>query len=282
MKKIIAAIFCVLLMFCSLYGEAVDITSSAINSPAGENGHGSNPFVIDKNGSKIELIDTFDLSDSGQNKMILDSLKKVKYDYNKMHAENSDIKGWLWFDEYVYQPFTDIPGQFDKYFRKDIYGNFDWSGIPFMSDTSHNTLDGNSLIYGHNMQNGTAFGKLEHIDSKENFKVAKPLFVYDGNNDKFYAYKVFTVLDIEDGEEYINLKNFDNLEQRENYNKSLMSRSRYVLEDGWKIDWSRKAIFLQHCKEGHLYSDTRRVVGFYEFNEIDGSLVDITDYNGGK
>ena len=255
-------------------------SSVDINDAQAENG--KLPYIITESGKKVEFTDSFDLSNSDNNTIFMEQLKQIKYSYKVANNVNKDVKGWIHFGNYIYQPFVDTPDQFDKYFRANLYGKFDWAGLPFMSATSESSLDGNALIYGHNMNNGTAFGKMRHIDSAENFRDAPALILYDGVNDKFYFYKIFTIFRINDGEEFVTLKEFDNEEQRQSYNKHLLERSRHPLEKGWNIDWGRRTLFLQMCQEyTGRHSIIRRVCGFYDFIDLDGSKVNIDNYNGG-
>lgn len=273
MKKPIIALLSVALMFSSNYGIAVDATETA-SLETGEEGNGTTPFIINDNGDKVELNGDFDLNNSENNLLIKEKLRQIKADYQEANYVNKDVKGWLYFGEYVYQPYVDTPEYFDKYFRMNLYGGFDWAGLPFMSATSESSFEQNALIYGHNMDNGTAFGNLRYLDNPESFKNAPALILYDGVNDVFHFYKTYTSFHLEDGVEFVNLKNFDSEEERINYNKSLQARSTQELEEGWEIDWTRNALFLQHCLEGRAYgTDTRRVIGLYNFIDLDGSAI---------
>lgn len=279
MKKILIGALSVLLMFMSNYDLALNVAdSTGVVHDNPEDGNGSNAYIIDEDGKRVELIDDFDLSGSVQNLMIHEQLKKVKYDYTQAYNINNDVSGWIYFGDYVYTPYVDTPHHFDKYFRTDLYGNFDWTGIPFMSQTSLSSFDENALIYGHNMKNGSGFGNLKHIDTAKNFKEAPYLVLYNGEEDVFHFYKVYSVFNVIDGVEFINLKNFDNEEQRINYNKSLQARTEFDIEDGWEIDWSRKALFLQHCHEKYG-GVTRRAVGFYNFADLDGHEINIDSFS---
>lgn len=314
MKRVLLVFVSAVLLFLSNYGIATDAADTAkmenatndlseldknnlvihqgeveitedtnVDSSEAESKNGSLPFIMTSDGKKVEFTDDFDFSASDNNTMFLEELKQIKYSYKVANNVNKDVKGWLHFGNYIYQPFVDTPEKFDKYFRANLYGKFDWAGLPFMSSTSESTLDGNALIYGHNMNNGTAFGKLRHVDSDENFKTAPPLIVYDGEKDTFYFYKIFTIFRIMDGDEFITLKEFSSEAERENYNKYLLSRSRHKLENGWNIDWSKNTLFLQMCQENMgRNSIVRRVCGFYDFIDLDGSKVDISNYKGGR
>lgn len=264
-------------------GEVEEHNSDDVSIEDAQSENGKLPYIVTESGKKVELTDDFNFGNLENNALFMEQLKQIKYSYKIANGVNKDVKGWLHFGNYAYQPFVDTPKQFDKYFRANLYGKFDWAGLPFMSVTSESTLEGNALIYGHNMNNGTAFGKIRHVDSAENFVNAPPLIVYDGQKDTFYFYKIFTIFRIVDGEEFITLKEFSSEEERQNYNKYLLKRSRHKMEEGWNIDWGRKTLFLQMCQEYMgPHSSIRRVCGFYDYLDLDGSKVDISNFKGGK
>ena len=74
-------------------------------------------------------------------------------------AENSDCIGWLSIDgTNINYPVMHTPSDPQKYLRRNFYGKYSQSGVPF--------LDGrcdlqNLIIYGHNMKNGTMFADLK-------------------------------------------------------------------------------------------------------------------------
>lgn len=46
------------------------------------------------------------------------------------------------------------------YIHKDAYGNYSYSGVPFLDDNCNIEESKNLIIYGHNMRNGTMFSRL--------------------------------------------------------------------------------------------------------------------------
>ena len=276
---IFRALFFLCLLFTAFYSVSVNAEESAVSEDA-SNEHGSKPFIMDDSGEKVYLTGDMLSEDMSQNEILKNKMIQMKKDYQAANNVTKDVRGWIYLKDYLYLPFTDVPEQFDKYFRANIYGAFDWAGLPMMSATSMSTLDGNSLIYGHNMNNGTAFGNLRYIDTDENFKNARALIVYDGQTDQFYLHKFYTSIVIRDGAEFIKLKNFDNDEERVAYNKSLAERNRQSLEDGVDIDYSNPIVFLQLCLENSYDRDLRRVLGFSRYATIDAKALEENRLNG--
>lgn len=76
-------------------------------------------------------------------------------------AENSDCIGWLSIDgTNISYPVMHTPEEPQKYLRRNFYGKYSQSGVPFL-DGRCSTDGGNLIIYGHNMKNGTMFADLK-------------------------------------------------------------------------------------------------------------------------
>ncbi len=76
-------------------------------------------------------------------------------------AENSDCIGWLSIDgTNISYPVMHTPSDPQKYLRRNFYGRYSQSGVPFL-DGRCNLQSTNLIIYGHNMRNGTMFSNLK-------------------------------------------------------------------------------------------------------------------------
>lgn len=76
-------------------------------------------------------------------------------------AENADCIGWLSIDgTNISYPVMHTPSDPQKYLRRNFYGEYSQSGVPFL-DGRCNLQSTNLIIYGHNMRNGTMFSNLK-------------------------------------------------------------------------------------------------------------------------
>ena len=80
-------------------------------------------------------------------------------------AENADCIGWLSIDgTNISYPVMYTPSDPQKYLRRNFYGKYSQSGVPFL-DGRCDLQSTNLIIYGHNMRNGTMFADLkEYVD----------------------------------------------------------------------------------------------------------------------
>ena len=83
---------------------------------------------------------------------------------------NEDYVGWL----SVYG--TDVNGPVvqgednEEYLRTNIYKEHSMAGVFFMDETVDTDVDGNVMIFGHLMNDGTMFGSLKNFKNKTFFK----------------------------------------------------------------------------------------------------------------
>ena len=75
--------------------------------------------------------------------------------------ENADCVGWLSVDgTNISYPVMHTPSDPQKYLRRNFYGKYSQSGVPFL-DGRCDLQSTNLIIYGHNMKNGTMFSDLK-------------------------------------------------------------------------------------------------------------------------
>lgn len=79
-----------------------------------------------------------------------------------LYEQNPDVIGWIRIDDTKLDyPVMFTPDDEERYLRTDFDGNLNLAGLPFIDkDCSMDPESDNLIIYGHNMQNGTAFRTL--------------------------------------------------------------------------------------------------------------------------
>lgn len=82
-------------------------------------------------------------------------------------AENADCIGWLSIDgTNISYPVMQTPSDPQKYLRRNFYGKYSQSGVPFL-DGRCDLQSTNLIIYGHNMKNGTMFSDLKRYVDRD-------------------------------------------------------------------------------------------------------------------
>ena len=115
-------------------------------------------------------------------------------DYAGLKEINGDFAGWLYYEPLEIS-YPIVRGQDNDYYTKYTFEREkNKSGAIFMD--AYNWIDYadyNTLIYGHNMRNGTMFGKLKKLlNDEEGIVEANPYF-YIFTEEKAYMYEIFAV-----------------------------------------------------------------------------------------
>ena len=85
----------------------------------------------------------------------------AEHNIQALIAENADCIGWLSIDgTNISYPVMHTPSEPQKYLRRNFYGRYSQSGVPFL-DGRCDIQSTNLIIYGHNMKNGTMFSNLK-------------------------------------------------------------------------------------------------------------------------
>lgn len=120
-----------------------------------------------------------------------ESQAEKKRNLDALFRQNNDCIGWIYIPgTSVNYPVMYTPNNPQKYLRRDFYGNYSQSGVPFL-DARCNLSDTNLIIYGHNMRNGTMFSELKnYIDS--DFRNAHSIIEFETADGVYH----FTVTDV--------------------------------------------------------------------------------------
>lgn len=107
-----------------------------------------------------------------------DPLKRV-INFEELQNINDDVIGWL------YIPGTKIDEPIlkgennDTYLRTDLYMKVNNAGNLFIDEiNSRDFSDDNTIIYGHNMKNGSRFHDLRYFVEKDYFDEHQKIYIY--------------------------------------------------------------------------------------------------------
>lgn len=144
----------------------------------------------------------------------------------KLRKTNEAIVSWLTVDgTNINYPI--VKGNDNSfYLNHDINRNLKFSGWTFMDyRNSINMDDDNTIFYGHNLANKTAFGSLENLFTEDWVKNSNHYIVVLSEEGKF-VYEVFSVYTI-DPEVYYLQNNFSDKESYIAFLNTLKSRSKF-------------------------------------------------------
>ena len=101
-----------------------------------------------------------------------------KRSLDELFRQNNDCIGWICITgTSVNYPVMHTPANPQKYLRRDFYGNYSQSGVPFL-DARCDLESTNLIIYGHNMRNGTMFSDVKNYANTD-FRKAHPIIEFE-------------------------------------------------------------------------------------------------------
>lgn len=109
----------------------------------------------------LNLADMITLDDS-KNKADLQEKeqKEKKRNLSALSAENSECIVWIYIPgTQINYPVMHTPKEPQKYLNRNFYGEYSYSGVPFLDGRCDLESD-NLILYGHHMRNGTMFAGL--------------------------------------------------------------------------------------------------------------------------
>ena len=99
-------------------------------------------------------------------------------DFFALKQKNKDIVGWIYSDDTpINYPIVQSKDN-EYYLRRLINGNYNTAGSIFMDYRSNSNFDGNhTILYGHNMKNGTMFGTLQKYKKQDYYDEHKVMYL---------------------------------------------------------------------------------------------------------
>ena len=113
---------------------------------------------------------------------------------------NSECFGWISISgTNINYPVMHTPSNPQKYLNKNFYGEYSYSGTPFL-DARCSADSTNLIIYGHHMNNGTMFADLCNYTDYSYF-TEHPTVVLE-TKDGAFAYSVFSVMKVKSDDDW--------------------------------------------------------------------------------
>lgn len=191
--------------------------------------------------------------------------------FDELMKKNKDIYAWL----YVPNTNVDYPvcqssdGNDDFYLDHNIYKEYQFSGTIYSQTLNKRDFnDPVTVLYGHNMLNGSMFASLHNFEDEDFFKKNNTIFVY--TKDKLLTYLIYSAYTYDDRHILYSF-NMKNEKELKSYQDSTLDPHTYGgnVRKGITLDKDSKILTLSTCTNGG--GDTRYLV--------QGVLVDVKKRN---
>lgn len=118
-------------------------------------------------------------------------------DFDGLLALNDELIGWLQVDAEgidVNYPIMQAKDN-DYYLHRTFEKTYNFAGCIFLDHLSKKTFtDRNSLVYGHNMKNGSMFGTLKKFKNEGVYESSPYFWIY--TPDKIFQYEIFACQEV--------------------------------------------------------------------------------------
>lgn len=117
----------------------------------------------------------------------------MKIDFAALRGVNEDVIGWLYVEALDGVSYPVVKGKDNnEYLHMTYEKNYNFAGTIFIDcENSGDFNDCNTLVYGHNMKNGSMFGQLKKFSQDaETYKKSKYFWIF--TPDKDYRYEIIS------------------------------------------------------------------------------------------
>lgn len=123
----------------------------------------------------------------------LTDFQPPQVDFEKLQQINPDVIGWLEIEALEDISYPIVQGEDNDFYLHRTFKKTDnYAGSIFIDYTNASDFsDCNTIIYGHNMKNGSMFGKLKQLYEKEKYKDSKYLWICTPQGK--YRYEIFSM-----------------------------------------------------------------------------------------
>ncbi|MBQ7789768.1 MAG: class B sortase [Bacilli bacterium] len=174
---------------------------------------------------------------------------KSKYSFensfNKLKKINSETKGYLVVkNTNIAYPVVQHSDN-SYYLKRDFYKKKSSMGWIYMDYRNNSTeLDDNTIIYGHNMGNGTMFGTLKTVLDSSWRKNADNMIVNFDLNNQSYKFKIFSIYKVDYTTDYL-VTDFETADEKNDFIK--MIRNRSTIKSNEVVNENSKILTLSTC-----------------------------------
>lgn len=188
---------------------------------------------------------------ASENESII-NVENHNINWDKLKEDNKDIYAWIYIpntnvDYPVVQPSKNEPNDF--YLNKNINKEYEFSGSIYSEkQTAKDFSDPVTLIYGHNMLNGSMFASLHKFEDKKFFKKNKYIYIYMPYHR--LTYKIYSAY-VYDDRHILNSFDFtDDKILQDYFNYTLNPDSMTKNTRKVNLDLNSKIITLSTCTNG--------------------------------
>lgn len=178
-----------------------------------------------------------------------EELAELPIDFEGLKDMNPEIYAWLEVpDTKINYPILQHEGEDQSYYlTRDMYGEYKQAGSIYTEDYNNKDFqDYHTVIYGHNMKNGSMFHNVRYFADKEFFDEHQDLFIYMPG--KILKYEIIACYEYDD-RHLLGMFDFNDTDAYAEYLEEIMNpRSMYaMIREGKTVTVEDKLVTLSTC-----------------------------------
>ncbi len=117
----------------------------------------------------------------------------LRIDFDALTSVNDDVVGWIYVEAIDTISYPVVKGEDNEEYLHNTYeGTYNFAGTIFIDcDNARDFSDCNTLVYGHNMKNGSMFGQLKDFVKKPE-TIEKSRYFWIFTPEKDYRYEIIS------------------------------------------------------------------------------------------
>ena len=162
---------------------------------------------------------------------------------SELISMNSECFGWISVTgTNINYPVMHTPSNPQKYLNKNFYGEYSFSGTPFL-DARCSADSTNLIIYGHHMNNGTMFADLCNY-TDYSYYTDHPTVVLE-TKEGVFAYSVFSVMRVKSNDDWYK---FTTVGTEKSYEKKILyAKEKSIYDTGITPVYGQQILTLSTC-----------------------------------
>ncbi|MBR1622730.1 MAG: class B sortase [Pseudobutyrivibrio sp.] len=191
-------------------------------------------------------------------------------DFASLQAYNPDIYAWIYIpNTKVNYPIVQST-QNDYYLMKNVDGSKGYPGAIYTNKENTKTFqDFNTVIYGHNMKNKSAFGSLHNFDSQAFFDQNQDMLIYTAEG--VYSYQIYSTVKYSNALILYSFPSSSEIGRQSFVNMSLTGYAGSSVEhvrSGVRVTTEDKLVTLSTCisDSNYRFLVIAKQTGFTEYN----------------
>lgn len=192
-----------------------------------------------------------------------DAPEKIEIDWNGLKSINEDVVAWLQIPG-IDLSYPVVQGADNDYYLHRSFGKEElFSGCLFLDAYNDQKLQNlNTIIYGHNMRDGSMFAGLKKYNDAETWKRCCYFWIYTAAGD--YLYRIFNSCEVETNSRAYTVR-FADSEEYENWLQNMQAASAIKTERVPIAD--EKVVTLSTCTSGKRIRQILQGYLIYSNNE---------------